>query len=221
MNEMKTFGRTALVCAVMLAASILAQDTKPADAPGLMPESWTRMLKDAAERGKLQAQLQTVRGDSGKWNDKATLQIAPSWERKPAGLSLDNWAELLAKEKPKLTAGEETWLIFRTRQLDNNDRPWVEKIGRRGNRFIVEMSQATWQGYYGKNFTYYNAYGLNLGKLRPGEYEAKWIVRPLVFRQFGEAPDPKTDLKDRWPKDARPAAAKPAEFIAKFTVAAP
>ena len=211
---MKRIGPLAIVVLAMLTASVFAEETKSAAPTG---DSWIRNLKDRAERGKLQDHLQTVRGDSGKWNDEAKLQVAPAMQGKPAGLSFDDWADLLAKKKIKLTGGEDTLLIFRTRQLDDNDRVWVEKIERKGNQFIVELNQATWQGNYWKNFTYYNAYGVNLGKLPPGEYEAKWIVRPLVFRQFDEAPD----LKDRWPKDERPATAKPAEFLAKFTVVAP
>lgn len=214
---MKRIGPIALLVSVMLAASIFSEETKPANAAAPAGDSWTRKLKDRAERGKLHDQLQIVRGDSGKWNDEARLQLAPSMQRKPASLSFDNWADLLAKEKIKLTAAEDAWLIFRTRQLDDSDRVWVEKIERRGNQFLIEMNQATWQGNYVKNFTYYTAFGVNLGKLPPGEYEAKWIVQPLVFRQFDDAPDP----KDKWPKDERPGAAKPAEFLEKFTVVAP
>lgn len=216
---MKRFVPSVLAVSAMLAASVLAEDAKPAkaaDASAPAGDSWTRKLKDRAERGKLQDHLQIVRGDSGKWNAESKLQFAPAIQRKPAALSLDDWADVLAKEKIKLSGAEETWLIFRTRQLDDSDRVWVEKIERRGNQFMVELNQAIWQGNYVKNFTYYTAFGVNLGKLPPGEYEAKWVVQPLVFRQAEAAADP----KDRWPKDERPAQAKPTEFLTKFTVVA-
>jgi hypothetical protein len=147
--------------------------------------------------------------------------IQPCWSGEPSGRYVEPGVPRQVACISPLAAGEETWLIFRTRQLDDNDRLWVAKTERRGNRFIVEMSQATWQGPYWKNFTYYNACGVNLGKRPPGEYEAKWIVRPLLFRQFADAPDLKPDLTNRWPKDERPAEAKPVEFLVKFKVVSP
>ena len=38
-------------------------------------------------------------------------------------------------------------------QLDDNDRLWIERIERKGNRITVVLNRAVWQGYYRKNFT--------------------------------------------------------------------
>jgi hypothetical protein len=79
---------------------------------------------------------------------------------------------------------DDNWLLFKTRQLDDNDRAWIDRVERKGNQFTVVLNQAIWQGRYLKTFTYYNVYGVNLGRLPPGRYEAKWIVKPLTFREF-------------------------------------
>ena len=161
-------------------------------------QDWTKESKDRAKRAALHDSVQLVRGDSGKWNDEARLQHAPPIQRKPAKMSLDAWADQLLKGKVLLTDTDDSWLIFRTEQLDDNDRVWVERIERRGQQLSVVANQAKWQGKYFRNFTYYQVIGLNLGRLEPGKYEAKWIIQPLVFAKFdgdGKA------LDSNWPKD--------------------
>ena len=147
-------------------------------------EEWTRESKDRAKRTALHDNAQLVRGDSGKWNDDALLQHAPPIEQKPAKMSLDVWADQLLKKKTELTEKDNNWLIFRTDQLDDNDRVWVERIERRGQQITVVANQAKWQGKYFRNFTCYEVIALNLGKLEPGKYEVKWIIQPLVFATF-------------------------------------
>ena len=178
-------------------------------------QDWTKESKDRAKRTALHDSAQLVRGDSGKWNDDARLQHAPPIEQKPAKMSLDAWADQLLKKKVELTDKDDNWLIFRTEQLDDNDRVWVERIERRGQQITVVANQAKWQGKYFRNFTYYQVIGLNLGKLEPGKYEVKWIIQPLVFAKFdgdGKA------LDSNWPKDERPADKKPTELDVKFVV---
>ena len=155
-----------------------------------------------------------VRGDTGKWNDKATLQHAPPIQQKPQGMSLDDWADQLAEKKAATTATDDNWLIFRTRQLDDNDRVWIEKIERRGNEFTVVLNEAIWQGRYFKSFTYYEVIAVNLGKLPPGDYSVKWMVNPLVFERFEDPGRP----QDNWPKDERPGKTKPVELTVAFSV---
>ena len=182
----------------------------------LRAEDWTRESKDRAKRAALHNSAQHVRGDSGNWNDDAGLQHAPPIERKPDMLSLDAWSDQLLKTKVELTDKDDNWLILRTEQLDDNDRVWVERIERRRQQITVVANQAKWQGKYFRNFTYYPVIGLNLGKLEPGKYEAKWIIQPLLFAKFdgdGKA------LDNNWPKDERPAAKKPSEVRVSFTVA--
>ena len=40
---------------------------------------------------RVRHQRQLVRGDTGKWNDSATLQHMPSLAKKPQGMSLDDF----------------------------------------------------------------------------------------------------------------------------------
>ena len=181
----------------------------------LLAEDWTKETKDRSKRDALHNIVQQVRGDSGKWSDEACLQHAPPIEQKPAKLPLDAWAEQLLKAQIEPTAKDNTWLILRTEQLDDNDRVWVERLERRGQRITVVANQARWQGKYFRNFTYYQIIGLNLGKLEPGKYEVKWIVQPLVFAKFDG--DGKI-LDKNWPLDERPAGKKPTELNLTITV---
>lgn len=181
----------------------------------LSAQDWTKESKDRAKRTALHDIAQLVRGDTGKWSDDAILKHAPPIEEKPAKMSLDAWADLLLKKKVQLTDKDNNWLLFRTEQLDDNDRVWVERIERRGQQITVVANRAKWQGKYFRNFTGYEVIGLNLGKLEPGKYEAKWIVQPLVFSKFdgdGKA------LTTNWPMDERPADKKPTELRLTFTV---
>lgn len=199
---MKTVIAPAAVLLLILSAPLLSQD-----------RSWTKQLKDRSQRSTLHDAYQFVRGDSGKWNDHHRLLHAP---QKPEKLSLDDWAEQVLEKKFQLTAGDVNWLLFRTRQLDDYDRLWVERIERDGNRFTVTVSEAIWQGKYRKNFTYYSVVGVKLGKLEPGKYEARWIVKPLEFKTFNGDGRP----RGNWPQDEQPAKKKPVELSIKFTVAA-
>lgn len=176
--------------------------------------SWTREMKDRAKRDSLHDGSALVRGDSGKWNDDPRLQHAPPIGRKPAKISLDDWADQLLKEEFQLTPDDDSWLIFRTRQLDDNDRVWVERIERRENRFTVVAHQARWLGRYQKTFTYYAVIAVNLGKLEPGKYEVQWVVKPLAFSKFEGDGRP----TNNWPKDERPTDGKPAELALTFSV---
>ena len=191
-----------IACMAIVALSLGAQD-------------WAKESKDRAKRAALHGSGQLVRGDSGKWNDDAQLLHAPPIEQKPAKMPLDAWVDQLVKKKIELTDKDDNWLIFRTAQLDDNDRVWVERIERRGRQITVVANQAKWQGKYFRNFTCYEVVGVNLGKLEPGQYEAKWIIQPLVFSKFdgdGKA------LNTNWPKDERPADKKPSELRVTFSV---
>jgi len=170
--------------------------------------SWTREMKDRAKRYSLHDGSQQVRGDSGKWNDEPRLQHAPPIGKKPAKLSLDDWADQLLKKEFQPTADDDLWLIFRTKQLDDNDRVWVERIERKENRLTVVAHQARWQGRYQKTFTYYPVIAVNLGKLEPGKHDVQWVIKPLAFSQFEGDGKP----TNNWPKDERPTDEKPTEL---------
>jgi len=116
--------RTVMALAVACFALLLpAQESHPA--------TGGRMLKDRTARGTLSDRQEMVRGDTGKWNDKATLRPAPPIQQKPNGMSLDDWADQLAEQKSITTAKDDNWLLFRSRQLDDNDRLWVKSIDRK------------------------------------------------------------------------------------------
>lgn len=220
---MKTILTLLIATVLFVCVPLPAEKQPPSENDPQQGESWTKTLKDRSKRGTLRDAFQKVRGDSGKWNDEPRLQHAPSIKRKPPRMSLDDWADSLQRKKLRAPTGnDENWLLFKTRQLDDNDRVWVEKIERRGNQFTIVLSQAIWQGRYFKTFTYYNVFGVNLGKLPPGEYKVKWIVEPLIFRKF-EGSGRRRDKQgnDNWPKDERPAEKQAKELSAAFTVATP
>jgi hypothetical protein len=177
-----------------------------------------KAVKDRAERGTLSDQRQLVRGDTGKWNDSATLQHAPPLAQKPQGMSLDDWAEQLAEQKPKTKATDDNWLIFRTRQMDDNDRVWIEKIERSCNAFTITMHEAIWQGNYFKTFTWYEVTAVNLGKLPAGDYTVKWIVKPLTFKQLEKPREAQNNYQNNWPTDDQPGSNKPVELKTVFSV---
>ena len=114
---------------LIVALSVAAQD-------------WTKESKDRTKRAALHAAAQLVRGDTGKWNDDARLQHAPPLAQKPPKLTFDAWADQLLKKKVELTDKDDNWLIFRSEQLDDNDRVWVERIERRGQQITVIANQA-------------------------------------------------------------------------------
>ncbi|MCB1276308.1 hypothetical protein [Prosthecobacter sp.] len=177
-----------------------------------------KAVKDRSERGTLSDQRQLVRGDTGKWNDAAMLLRAPSPARKPKGMSLDDWIDELSEKKPTMTAADENWFLFRTRQLDDNDRVWIEKIERTGTEFTITMHEAVWKGKYFKTFTYYEVDAVNLGKLPPGDYTVKWIVKPLIFKQLEKPREAQNNYQTNWPADEEPAESRPVEIKTAFSV---
>lgn len=217
---------------LLAALPLTAEDSKPApskDPPRQKVDvrvgtSWTMEIKDRTERGTLQDAFQFVRGDSGRWSDEPQVLLAPSIAAKPEKMSLDDWFDQLAEKKFQPSGGDEVWLLLRTKQLDDNDRAWVERVERRGDRFTIVVSLAKWQGKYSKNFTCYHVYGVSLGRLEPGKYEAKCIVDPLVFHQFDgngrpRENDPKSGRpRDNGSKDETPAAAEPIQLPKQFVV---
>lgn len=176
-------------------------------------------VHDRSQRGTLSDQRQILRGDTGKWNDAAMLLHAPSSVRKPQGMPLDDWMDELSENKTApASVADENWLLFRTRQLDDNDRVWIEKIERAGNAFTITMHEAVWQGSYFKTFTYYEVDAVNLGKLPPGDYTVTWIVKPLAFKQLEKPREAQRDYQTNWPLDEQPGAGTPVEVSARFTV---
>lgn len=213
MNSSRSIATAAALGALLLVVAALpAQEPAPAKPSG---DVWTRTLTKRSERGLLSDLRETVRGDSGKWNDEARLQHVSGLHRKPSGKSLDDWTESQAAENIVPTSNDDHWLVLRTRQLDDNDRVWIERIERRGREFVIVLNHAVWRGRYSKNFTFYQLEAVNLGPLPPGSYKAKWIIQTLDFTRYEDPGQP----KDNWPKNERPSTAQPVELTANFTVA--
>lgn len=183
--------------------------------PVLQAQDWTRESKDRAKRTALHGAAQLVRGDSGKWNEVAVLLHAPPLAQKPPKLTLDAWADQLRKKKFDANDMDELWLIYRTEQLDDNDRIWIERIERRGKQINVVANFAKWQGKYFRNFTHYQVIAVNLGKLEAGKYDVKWLLQPHEFAKFdgdGKA------LDANFPKDERRVEKKSAELRLTISV---
>lgn len=194
--------KTILALAILIFAPFLpAQDPPPAD------------------KG-LQAAREMVRGDSGKWNDAAILQVIPPLSQKPKGLNLDAWGDQCLERPAAPEAGQEVWLLFRSRQLDDNDRVWVETVALKGQEITVTMREAIWQGNYFKTFTYYGVLAVNLGPLPAGDYTVKWVVQPFVFTKFdGDGrPFARNGTPQNWPADAVAVEGDAAEFSLAFAV---
>lgn len=177
-----------------------------------------RQLKERPQRGSLSDQRQIVRGDTGRWSDTATLLPGLSPAGRPQGMQLDDWMDAMSESRPVLTARDEAWLLFRTRQLDDNDRVWIEKIERHGNAFTITMHEAVWQGSYFKTFTYHEVEAVNLGRLPPGDYTVTWVMKPFTFRQLEKPREAQNNHQSNWPTDEKQAEKPPVELTSAFTI---
>ena len=186
--------------------------------------TWSKSLADRTRRGTLHDAALAVRGDTGRWNDAEIWLHAPMPAQSSARLALDDWLDEWSAKKYESTEADGHWLLLRTRQQSDNDRLWVDRIERSGNRLTVYVNQATWRGKYFKNFTYYQVFGVNVGKLEPGNYEATCIVQPLTFTTFDGSGKPQDNAVGKppqinWPQDEQPADGKPLELSVKLVVA--
>ena len=208
--------RSTRICIVVLLTTLslplVAQEPKPDLAQ--RGDFWLKKLTDRGKRTMLQNAGQNVRGDSGRWNDNDQLLHAPPIENKPMEMSLDDWADQLREKDFQLTRSDDNWLLFLSKQLDDNDRLWIERIERRGTRITVVANRAVWQGKYFRNFTYYPVVGVNLGELQPGKYQVKWVIEPFVFNKFEGDGRP----RGNWSNDERPSGKKPVVLSVAFVV---
>jgi hypothetical protein len=179
-----------------------------------------RSLADRSQRGTLHDAAAFIRGDTGRWQDaeRSAIATAPPVAARNR-FALDDHLDRAMEKKFSSTTDDDVWLIFSTRQLNDNDRVWIERIERSGNGVTIVMTQAIWRGKYFKNFTGYHVFGVNLGKLAAGSYDVRWVLQPAAFVQFegdGRPQDAKQNLQ--WPQDDRPTEGKPAEFSEAFVV---
>jgi hypothetical protein len=105
------------------------------------------------------------------------------------------WFNSRLKADNVLTADQDTWLLFRSKQLNRTYGMWIERIERDENTFTVTMNGP--EAAAGDD--HYEVHGVNLGKLPTGTYKVKWIIR-----------------SGRPPKDSKPA--EPVELKSSFKV---
>lgn len=164
-----------------------------------------KQVKSPKNRGTLRDAYQHV--TTGKRTIRDELQVAPPIDKLGVYVELETLFETLKQKRIRFSSDGNTWLLFRSKQLDDNDVEWIERVERRGNEFTVTSRRAIWDGDYAKNITFHNVFGINLGKLAAGKYTVKWVIRRSRFLEFD---------KQRWPKDEKPA--KPMELKASFRV---
>lgn len=131
-------------------------------------------------------------GVSGK-QDQVIVVRGPKAEKQRPSL----WFASRLKADNVLTADQETWVLFRSKQL-NPTRMWIERIELDENTFTVTMNglEAT------AGDDHYEVHGVNLGKLPTGTYAVKWIIG--------------SGKGGRLPKGSKPA--EPVELKSSFKV---
>ncbi|GEP42853.1 hypothetical protein [Brevifollis gellanilyticus] len=181
------------------------------------PIVWGKKIFVTSAIGEKELPTPHVGGYPGGHVGTALLHVPPL-NKKPQEMPLDEWMDEQAGKTAGTTLNEENWLLFRTRQLDDNDRVWVEKIERKGNEFIVTMHEAIWQGTYFKTFTFHEVSAVNLGKLPTGDYKVTWIVTPLTFKTLEKPREAINNHQTNWPIDDQPGKGQSAQIKAAFAV---
>jgi beta-lactamase regulating signal transducer with metallopeptidase domain/Leucine-rich repeat (LRR) protein len=166
-----------------------------------------KQVKSPKDRGTLHDAYQ--HNAAGKPTKRDELQVAPPIDKLSIDVDLETLFEVLKQKRIRFSSSGNTWLLFRSKQLDDNDVEWIERVERSGNEFTVTLRRAIWDGPYKKNITFHDLFGINLGKLPAGKYTVKWIIRRSRFLEFD---------KHRWPKGEKPA--KPVELNTSFRVVA-
>ena len=169
--------------------------TQPATLPAADPNvrKWVKTADTPKDRAGMYAVVERVDGGKGAM-DKDLLHHAPPLSAKPAGKSLEEWFTILLFSNIRLNPDDEKFLFFCSRQVNDKDLMWIERIERDGNHFTIHMKRAIWQGVYHANVLYHSVYAVNLGRLPESRYTVEWIVEPLEFTQLD---------KDGWPADAK------------------
>lgn len=106
-------------------------------------------------------------GVSGKQDELIVVPGSTAKNQPPR-----EWFKTQLKRPNVLKADQETWVLCRSKQLNENHL-WIERVERDENTFTVTMngSAATAGDHH------YEVHGVNLGKLPNGTYEVKWIIR--------------------------------------------
>ncbi|MFT7639823.1 MAG: HEAT repeat protein [Pirellulaceae bacterium] len=174
--------------------------------------TWLNSVRQPSDRGTLHSVHQKVRID--RFSEKDQFQHGRAL---PVGsdTELDIHFEQTVKYRSLLSPRNDNFLMFRSRQLNDNDRMWIESVERDGDLFTVVAQRAIWTADYAKNITFYDVFAINLGRLPEGKYRAKWIIKPLEHGLTDEV-----DAEGR-PKIEQPSESeKQTELSATFTIAA-
>ncbi|MCO6456281.1 MAG: hypothetical protein J5I93_13360 [Pirellulaceae bacterium] len=133
-------------------------------------------------------------GVSGKWDQLIVVPGPKAEKQRPS-----QWFDSRLKADNVLTADQETWVLFRSKQL-NPTRLRIERIERDDNTFTVTMNGAAATA----GDDHYEVHGVNLGNLPAGTYAVKWIIG--------------SGKRGRLPKDSK--LAEPVELKSSFKILA-
>ena len=151
-----------------------------------------KQLTSAADRGKLTDIYEKIRaGKPVKRDELAHVYPLEKMPPRDTAGNLEAWFKEYRNTEFRVTDKDNNWLLFRSRQVNDLDRMWVDRIERRGNEFIITMSRAVWNGFYTVNMTYHDLHALNLGKLSAGKYTAKWIINRSSIKKLDDRGQPK------------------------------
>jgi len=188
---------------------------------------WLREVTNPHDRNALLDELWGIA--TGQASPGERLLHAPPIEWKNTR-TLKGWFEHVARQKVNVSSEDDNWLIFRSGQLNDNDRVWIHAIQRQGDKFTMAVHRAKWTGQYAGRGAYlasplnshYTYYAANLGRLPAGRYSARLVVQPYVFAEFDAQSVPHRQSSLKYPQDARPDdQAKPTEMEIAWTVAPP
>ena len=159
------------------------------DARVYLPRGSAKQSDSAAPHGTLHQAYQKLSLGS----EKDELIVAPSIDPK-GQRTLEEWVEALRKPPPPtLTTTEDTWLLFRSSQLNSLDQQWIDRVERKGDRItvVVQQAHAIVEGGLDQNAIWHAVFGLNLGKLPAGDYRVECVVESFDFQEIDDQGRPK------------------------------
>lgn len=168
-----------------------------------------KQVKTSKDRGKLRDAYQKSRNRKKTTHDEFLRATHPA-DRIYSYIDLDGWFDVNKKSKKRhLTTGDNNWLMFRSKQVDDQVKSWVTANERNGDPFTIRMTRSVWTGNYTVNITYHDVIGVNLGKLPAGKYKAKWIIDRASHKEFD---------KENWPTDDAIIKKQEVELLTSFVV---
>ncbi len=159
-----------------------------------------RILKQVtqpSDRGKLHDAHQKLHGNPRATINDELLHVPPVDEIAKY-TDYDAWFNTIKKRgKVTVAADKNQWVMFRSTQVNDNDRMWIDRIERRGDTFTIHMTRAIWRGVYTRNVTFHELFGVNLGKLPAGRYKAVWVITPAAYKDPDARGYPKQLLDEK------------------------